>query len=57
MENVGRLYVYLDDLKKEIQNGFYLINTTKGTTIIHLYKTFRRRLIKILENNGKQRES
>jgi len=46
--------ISLSDLKQEVQNGFFLLNSSKRGTIIHLYETFRKRLIKVIENNGNE---
>jgi len=64
MENVWKILedtiydrspiVCIDDLKEEIIKGFFTINSTKRPTIIHLYDSFRLRLLNVIENKGKQ---
>ena len=61
MENIWKMlediiydrspFVYIDDLKIGIQNGFFLLNSTKRPTIMHLYDTFSFRHRKPWESN------
>jgi len=56
MENIYTFvsFVYIDDLKIGIQNSIFLLNSTKTPTIMHLYDTFRKLLVSVIENHGSQ---
>jgi len=47
-------FICLDELKVAIQNGFFLLNSTKRSVIMHLYDTFRKRLVNVIERNGNE---
>ena len=48
------LFIYFYDLELQIQHGFSLLNATKKQTIYNLDDIFRKRLVKLDENNGNE---